>query len=184
MELTDAIRGRRSRRALDPVVIDEGILGSLMEAVSLSASCFNNQPWRMVFVRSEAPLDRLKEALNRGNAWAQRASMIVAVCARPEDDCVIGERRYHLFDVGMGVSSMLLRATELGLIAHPIAGYDPEKARDALGIPPDYEVVTLVIVGKRSDDLSGLSEKQVASEMTRPERKPYPETFFKDVWDG
>ena len=60
----------------------------------------------------------------------------------------------------------------MGLVAHPIAGYDEEKVKEILGIPTEMRVITLVIVGKKSDTISPvLSEKQVAQEAERPERK-------------
>jgi nitroreductase len=73
----------------------------------------------------------------------------------------------------MATAFLILRAIELGLVAHPIAGYSPKKTREVLGIPEDLEVITLVIVGKHSPTIKPvLSEKQVNDEKTRPERFP------------
>ncbi|MGD8536143.1 MAG: nitroreductase, partial [Candidatus Aminicenantes bacterium] len=66
---------------------------------------------------------------------------------------------------------LILRATELGLVAHPIAGYSPRKTKEILEIPEEYQVITLIIVGKHSEEISPiLSEKQVESEKERPAR--------------
>ncbi len=94
--------------------------------------------------------------------------MIVAVLSRADLDCQIREREYYLFDTGMATALMILRATELGLVAHPIAGYSPKKVRAVLGIPDDMRVVTLVIFGKHTDQIGDLlSEDQAASESRR-----------------
>jgi len=77
---------------------------------------------------------------------------------------VIKEREYYLFDLGMAISAMQLRATELGLVAHPIAGFDNEKARLALGIPDGNMVLTLVIVGMKSGDTASLNPYQAGME--------------------
>jgi len=64
----------------------------------------------------------------------------------------------------------------MGLVAHPIAGYDEDKVKEALAIPPDMTVLTLVNVGKHllpPNEL--LSEQQKDAEKTRPERKPLNE---------
>ena len=106
--------------------------------------------------------------------------MYVAVCARKEDDCVIKDREYYLFDTGIAVGQMLLRATELGLVAHPIAGYSPTKVREALGIPAEYQVITIINVGKKVQDTSGLSEGQAEAEMARPERELLEKFAFID----
>jgi hypothetical protein len=93
--------------------------------------------------------------------------MIVAVCARKEDDCQNPDGRDHyMFDTGMATAFLLLRATELGLVAHPIAGYDHAGAKKALSIPDEYTLITLVIVGKHGSDLTTLSEKQIEREFT------------------
>jgi nitroreductase len=123
----------------------------------------------------------LKPALTRGNAWAQAASLIIAVCCEKEADCVIHGREYYLFDTGLQTAFLVLRATELGLVAHPIAGYSPSKTREALGIPDQYRVATLVIVGRHSDHVSPvLSEDQARSEKQRPERLPMDQVVFID----
>ena len=97
--------------------------------------------------------------------------MIIAVFSKKEDDCVIRDREYYLFDTGMATGFLILRATELGLVAHPIAGYSPKKTREILGIPNDHKVITLIIVGKQSKKISTiLSDKQVEAETKRPGR--------------
>jgi nitroreductase len=69
--------------------------------------------------------------------------MIIAVFSRVDYDCVIRAREYYLFDTGMATAFITLRATELGLVAHPIAGFDENKAKDTLGIPDDMRLTTL-----------------------------------------
>jgi nitroreductase len=109
----------------------------------------------------------------------------LVVAAKDPDDCKLSDRRdYYLFSVGLSIGQLELRATELGLIAHPIAGYDPLKAKEILGIPPEYVIITLVIVAYPSDDQSLLADKQKEAEATRPERKPVGENFFLDRWNN
>jgi nitroreductase len=185
MDVDEAIRSRRAYRALDPVDITDETLASLMEAASLAPSCMNNQPWRMVFARSPEALSAVKASLTRGNFWAGKASLIVAVSARAEDDCRNPDGREHyLFDAGMSTAFVILRATEMGLVAHPISGYDQTAARKALGIPEEYTLIALVIVGRHGTDTTGFSEKQLLQETTRPARKPFPENMFIDGWGG
>jgi nitroreductase len=183
MDVKEAIEKRRAYRALDPVEITDGIIGELAAAAQLTASCYNNQPWRFVFVRSGEALARVHGGLNKGNEWIHRASLIIAAFAAREHDCIIKEREYYLFDLGMAVSSMQLRATELGLVAHPIAGFDPEKIRTALGIPDGNMVITLVCVGKKSEDTGGLSQWQLEAEPVRPQRLPLENIHSIDQYD-
>jgi nitroreductase len=185
MHVKDAIEKRRAYRALAPVEITEDTVRDLAEAAHLAASCFNNQPWRFVFVRERDVLERLFETLPDGNAWARASSMIVVVASRPDLDCQIVGRDYFLFDSGMATAHLILRATELGLVAHPIAGYSPKKVRGVLGVPDDMTVITLVIIGKHTDEISDLlSEAQAAIEPDRPARHPFEEFAYLDTYGG
>ncbi|MCX5791180.1 MAG: nitroreductase family protein, partial [Elusimicrobia bacterium] len=104
--------------------------------------------------------------------------------AKKENDCVLKEREYYLFDLGMAVSAIQLRATELGLVAHPIAGFDSEKARLVLGIPEGNLVITLIVLGKKTGDMSALTASQAAQETgPRPPRLPLENIFSVDSYD-
>jgi nitroreductase len=179
MDVTEAIQKRRAYRSLDPVGITKELITDLTRCAQLSASCNNNQSWRFVFVYEQQLLAKMHEVLSKGNAWAKSASMIIAVLSKKDYDCIIDDRVYHHFDTGMATAFLILRATELGLVAHPIAGYSPQKTREVIGIPDDIEVITLVIVGKHAKTLNPiLSEKQIASEKQRPERFPFKKFVF------
>lgn len=181
MDVFQAIHERRAYRSLESVKITEELIRDLAQCAQLAPSCFNNQPARFVFVQEPEALKSMHEALSEGNHWAYAASMIVAVFSRREDDCLIKDREYHQFDCGLATAFLILRATELGLVAHPIAGFSPKKTNEILGIPEEYKVITLIIVGKHGESLSPmLSEKQAAWEKQRPARKRFGEFAFLD----
>ena len=179
MDVKEAIKKRRAYRSLVPIEITNDIIYDLAECARITASCFNNQPWRYVFIYDKDVLKRMQEALSTGNEWAKNASMIIVVLGRKEDDCIIRDRIYYQFDIGMATEAIILRATELGLVAHPIAGYSPKKTREVLGITENIDVITLVIVGKHSDKIDPiLSNKQIESEKERPKRKEIDEFVY------
>ena len=183
MDVKKAIRIRRAYRSLEPVEITKELIEDLSTCTQLAASCFNNQPWRYVFVYDTNMLTTLHEALSSGNEWAYHSSLIIAVLSKKEYDCIIRDRLYYQFDVGMATAQLILRATELGLVAHPIAGFSPKKVRQILHIPDDIEVITLIIVGKHSSAVnSDMSEKQQQAEGTRPKRKSLSEFVFHNMY--
>lgn len=176
MNFTEIIGKRRAYRSLGPVRIDASLIHDLAAAASLAPSCFNKQPWRFVFAFDEKVLSRLQEAMKKGNQWTQAASLIVAVVSRRDLDCLAGEREYFLFDTGMATAFLILKATEMGLVAHPIAGFDEQKAKDILAIPSDMCLVTLVNIGAHLLPVNSLlDEKQAEIEKKRPERLPLSE---------
>ncbi|MEO0082625.1 MAG: nitroreductase family protein [candidate division WOR-3 bacterium] len=185
MDVVKAINERRAYRSLAPVAITEELIRDLAQCAQLAPTCFNNQPARFVFVYSAEMLEKMKPVFNRGNEWCHAASLVIAVLAEKEADCVIRDREYYLFDTGMQTAFLILRATELGLVAHPIAGYKPELVRQVLGIPDHMQVVTLVLVGRHADTISPvLSEKQVEWEKNRPERLPLEQVAFFNRYTG
>jgi nitroreductase len=186
MNVTDAIETRRAYRSFEPVEVTDDVVHELAHAASLSPSCFNNQPWRYVFVRDPEVLAKVCTAMTKGNQWTERASMIIAVFSRPELDCIIKEREYNWFDTGMATALLILRATELGLVAHPIAGFRPDEVKPMLGIPENMRLLTLIIVGKHATVPNPiLSDKQLHDEVERPPRLPLERIAFVDsVPDG
>ena len=105
--------------------------------------------------------------------------MMIVVFSKKEDDCIIHDREYYLFDTGMATAFMILRATELGFVAHPIAGFSPKKTREITDIPDEYKIITLVIFGKHSKKMNkNLSEKQIIAENKRPERASFDKFVY------
>jgi len=183
MELQTAINSRRAYRSLLPIEIDQETIETLCKAAQLAPSCFNNQPWRFVFVKERDKLEELFTALSKGNHWATKSSMIIAVFSEKSLDCLIKKREYYLLGTGMAVAYLLLKATELGLVAHPIAGYDVDKAKEILKIPAKMNLITLIIVGKYNPEIDPeLSEKQQKTEKKRPERDPLSRFVFIDEY--
>lgn len=162
-----------------PEPVPREALERLVEAAHLAPSCFNNQPWRFVVAQGEA-LEKVKAALPGGNYWAKPAPAILALASHRDLDCKLSDNRdYFLFGCGMATGFLMVQATQMGLVAHPIAGYDPVAVKEALGIPPDYVLITLIVVGRRGDPAT-LSDKHRALELGPRDRKPLPAVLS---WD-
>lgn len=181
MDIKEAIEQRRAYRSLDKVDISDELTQDLARQAGLAPSCFNKQPWRFVFVRDPQQLKKLFGAVSEGNRWTQNASLIIAVFSEKELDCIVKEREYFLFDTGMAAGFLILRATELGLVAHPIAGFDEDEAKRILQIPEHMRVITLIICGVKSGVPSLLlNEKQAEAEAIRPSRLKFEDFAFID----
>ena len=180
-ELDDLIQKRRAYRSLRPAAISGDLIRKLAGAASLSASCNNNQPWRFVFVTDPSVLGKLFGTMSKNNDWTRGASMIIGVASKKELDCMPGDRDYYLFDTGMASAFLILKATEMGLVAHPIAGYDEARAKEVLNLPEEMRLITLIICGEHDEVMNPLlSESQVKRENPRPERKPLDEIMSLD----
>ena len=172
MNVEEAIKKRRAYRSLKAFELTDDLIYHFANSAQLAPSCFNNQPWHFVFVTSKDKLVQMNEALSKGNEWAYHASMMIAVACRKEDDCAIKDREYYLFDTGLATAQIILSATESGLVCHPIAGFSPKKTKEILQIPDDFLVISLLIIGKKNEEInSELTDKQREAETVRPQRK-------------
>ncbi|MFX0027979.1 MAG: nitroreductase family protein [Candidatus Hermodarchaeota archaeon] len=183
MDVIEAIKRRRAYRSLDPVDINDELILDLAQMVQITPSCANKQPWNFIFVRDKGGLKELFTTLSEGNKWVEKASMIVAVFSKPENDCMIRERLYYLFDTGIATAFLILRATELGLVAHPIAGFRESQAKEILEIPEEMRLITLIIIGKHSNEINPvLSDAMKLGEKQRPPRKSIEDFIFIDSY--
>lgn len=179
MDVKEAIETRRSYRSIVDTEITEEVIEDLATAASLAPSCYNNQPWRYVFVYEEEQLKQVQQSLAEGNAWAKKSPLMVAIFTQKDYDCVVQDKEYYLFDVGMSVNNILLRATELGLATHLMAGFNEEEAKEALDIPEEMKLIALMAVGKQADEIdSDLSPEQQEVEKNRPERLDLEEFMY------
>ena len=178
-QILDSITTRRARRAISDQPIGRDVLATLLTAAHLAPSCANNQPWRFVVVDKDPMLTQVKEHLSGGNYWAKMSPTIIAVASKADLDCQIPDsRNYYLFGCGMASMNLMLQTTEMGLIAHPIAGFKQSPIKEILNIPVDYTLITLIILGTPASDHASLSEKHQADEVSPRERKPISEVLF------
>lgn len=176
---------RESKRSFLDKPLSEELLKQLFEIIRWTPSCSNNQPWRFVFVTDKDQQEKFMTALPRGNQWAAKAPVLVAVCAREEDDFVREDDpvRYSQVDSGMAVMSLLLGANHLGLMGHAMAGYDARKIKAALDIPEEYHVMCVVAVGYRGP-IDMLDERTRKSDESERTRKEVGEIIFRDKFGG
>lgn len=182
--LHDLLTRRWSPRAFAEQPVGPDTLLSLLEAARWAPSSSNEQPWRFVVATKNQPVeyDRLLTCLLEGNRkWAYRAPVLMLSVARMgfEED---GRPNRHAFhDVGLATENLLLQATALGLVAHPMAGFDIEKARAELRLPSGYEPVAMTAVGYPGE-LSVLPDYLQQRELKPRERKPMAELAFSGQW--
>ena len=148
MEHDRVIAARASRRAFSDRPVEPQKIERLLEAARWAPSAGNRQPWRFVVVSREASTRRAVEAaLDPGNAWARRAPVLVVTCVRRAEGAVSEAREYWAHDTGLALMSLILRAVDLGLLAHPMAGWDEAALRAAIWLPEDVQPLSVTAVG-------------------------------------
>ena len=183
-QLHAPIQARRSGRAFAKTPLSPDDVALLLEAARWAESCFNLQPWRYVAVTQPDELEALQGALAGGNAWAKAAPLLLAVVTREDLDKTTEDgRRYDLFDTGLSVQNLVLQAVSMGLNCHLMAGFNPDKARQALNIPEDFTVICLVAVGYPGDPATLADDELRQREAAPRERKPLEHIASFERWD-
>jgi nitroreductase len=86
-----------------------------------------------------------------------------------------------MHDVGAATANLLLQATALGLVAHPMGGFDGARLLREFAVPEGFEPLAMVAVG-HPGDAALLSERNQARESAPRTRAPLGERFFEGAW--
>jgi nitroreductase len=174
-DVLELLNARKATRAIDRRPVEPEKVEAIFEAARLAPSCMNNQPWRFLVLTEPEALAKGREALSDGNYWAKTAPVLVFGYSRPDRDCRSSdERDYYLFDLGLAVENIMLQATELDLVARPMAGFSPHEVKEAFGFSDEIRVVVTIAIGYEGD-VSTLDERRRAMSLAPRERKPLEE---------
>jgi nitroreductase len=170
-----SLKTRLSSREIEPEKI-----AKVLDAARLAPSARNSQPWRFVVVQGREAVEALiSSVFFETNQVVKQAPVIIIACANPGDDVVIGGREYYLFDVALAVENMLLAATDLGLVTHPMAALNEDKLKDALGIPHEVRFVIATPLAYPAEGSYAEAAKERLGQRTR---KGLQEFVYSNTW--
>ncbi|MBP8129686.1 MAG: nitroreductase family protein [Candidatus Hydrogenedentes bacterium] len=177
-QFMDIIRDRRSIRRYRDEAVGETQLAELMEAARWAQSWANTQCWEIIVVRDPSVKRALQESVPEGNpGWRciESAPLLLVVCGKRRvsgfyhGNAVTRFGDWLLFDLGILTQNIALTAHALGLGTLVLGLFDHDSARQTLGVPEEYEVVTLMPLGYPAGDVKAPPRRE-ASEFTHYER--------------
>jgi nitroreductase len=170
MHVSDAIRTKRAVRQFQPNALPEEVTHAILNAGRRSQSSKNNQPWQFIAIRDKAILQALSETGTYAGHLAGAALAVALLVPEPD------ERFQTLFDAGQAAAYMQLAAWELGVGSCPASIYEPGKAREILGFPPEWQVRICLSFGYPLD------EEMLTAAPKKGGRKPLNEMVHWDKW--
>ena len=176
---------RYSPRAFSDAAVDKDSLNRMFEAARWSASCANEQPWRFIVgIKGEGDAwDRILSVLDEGNhEWCQYAPILMITVYSREFHAKQVANAYAPYDLGQSMVHFTLQGMSEGVYVHQMAGFFPEKAKEAFNIPDDYQAFTCVAIGYPGIP-DKLSEKNYKQETSPRKRRPLEETVFSEDWN-
>jgi nitroreductase len=147
VDVSTAIRARRTHKQYGSDPVDEGTIRELVELARHAPNHHLTQPWRLRVLGPEVRA-RLESAVGEKEAAKlRRAPTLVLATAALSGDPVTDEEDLHA--TACAVYAVLLGATERGLASYwrtPAALREPE-GRSVLGLAENERVVSLIHLG-------------------------------------
>lgn len=125
-------------------------LNAIIEAGSWSFSASNLQPWRLIVAQKSNPnYQKILDSLAEGNKiWAINASALVVGLAKKSMDIDLNSlNKWAEHDLGAFTAMMILQATSMGVIAHPMGGFSSNKIVEYFELSKDLIPITVVAIG-------------------------------------
>ena len=170
MNVSDAIRTKRAVRQFQEKPLPDEVVHAILNAGRRSQSSKNNQPWQFIAVRDKAVLKALSTTGTYAGHLAGAALGVAILIPNPD------ERFQTLFDAGQAAAYMQLAAWELGVGSCLASIYEPEKAREILGFPADWQVRICISFGYPLD------EGMLSASPKKGGRKALDEMVHWDRW--
>ena len=157
MELQEAILKRRSIRRFTDYFVTDDEIKEIIGAARWAPSWANTQSWEFIVVRDKKLIEEVTATYSEKNPATKcsiSASVLVVACAKKE---ISGYKKgvkmtkfsdWFMFDLGMAVQNLLLKAHEIGLGSVVVGLMDHDACRRVLGLSDEYEVVVVVPFGK------------------------------------
>ena len=170
MSYLDLARSRYSVRMYEARPVEPEKIDAIVEAGRIAPSACNRHPSRVLVCDTPELLERAASCEERfardGSLFG--APLVLVVCSavgdawtRPYD----GKSSSDI-DATIVCDQMMMAATDLGLGTCWICHFDPERAREAFGLPDGLEPVNMLAVGYAADTIAD-SEKREARCISR-----------------
>ena len=174
---------RWSPRAMSGEELTNEKLMPLFEAARWAPSSYNEQPWRFIYAKKNSShWEKFFDLLVEPNkVWAKHAAVLVVLISKKTLTKNNKPNNVHSFDTGSAWENFALQGAHDGLVVHAMAGFDYDKAKEVLEIPDDYQVETMIAIGKHGD-LEQIPPP--LQEVEKPSgRKPISEIVFKGKFE-
>jgi nitroreductase len=178
------VLSRRSALAFSDRPADDAVLRRLFEAARWSASSNNEQPWKFLVVKRGAgpAFETLFSTLAPGNAWAEKASVLVLTAARRDYATRAVPNRHAGYDLGQAVATLTLLASSLGLGTHQMGGFDAVRARELFAIPPEFELYSVIAIG-HPGAIEDLPDPLLTRARATRKRRELSEQVWLGAWE-
>jgi nitroreductase len=165
MDAYRAIVSKRDTRVFLEKAVPGDVVRRIVQAGRMAGSSKNTQPCRFVVIDDPAVKDAIAKCGDFA-AWLPSTPLLIVVA-------VSNESRRDEFDAGRAAQNMMVAAWADGVSSCPTTMHRVEEARDALGLPEEFHVSTVIGFGYRAREPKHVAEAA---------RLPYDEYVRRNRW--
>lgn len=144
----DVIMNGYSSKVFTTKPVTDGEIDLIIQCGMKAPSGMNQQPWRFTVIKTKALIDEIFPNTTQGN-------ILIVISGQIKQDGSVEQ-----YATGLATQNMYIAAQSLGLGSHiyagPIANINT-KFKETLGIPGDYQAVTILRVGNIDKSVDGVS---------------------------
>jgi nitroreductase len=160
MDVSAAIKGRRSVRSYKDMDVERDKIEKVLEAGRLSPSANNRQEWKFIVVKNpETRKNLARAAMNQ--SFIGHAPVVLVACATESKAVMTCGHPTYAVDVSIAFAYMLLQAYELGLGTCWIGAFREDEVKSILGVPNHVRVVALSPIGYPATGAAARSRKSL-----------------------
>jgi len=168
VEFSDLIRERYSVRAYTPDPVEDEKLNRVLEAARMAPTADNRQPFQLLVIHTQGREDELYEVYDK--AWFVQPPLLICICGLPDRAWTRRDGKSYVdVDAAIVMDHLILAAADLGLGTCWVGAFDPDAAREILGLPEGVEPIAFTPLGYPADE-PGPKERRLLEELVRYER--------------
>jgi nitroreductase len=151
VEFSELIEKRYSVRAYTPDPVEDEKLQRVLQAARLAPTAANRQPFQLIVVHTAGREAELKRIYGRD--WFTQAPLVICICGIPAQGWVRRDgKNYTDVDVAIAMDHLVLAAADVGLGTCWVGAFDPDAAREVLGLPDGVEPIAFTPLGRPADE--------------------------------
>ena len=158
MEFLELAKKRYSCRAYKSDPVEKEKLQQVLEAAQQAPTACNLQPFQLIVIHTKGREEELRHIYN--SSWFTQAPLVICACAIPSESWKRRDgKNYCEVDVTIARDHLILAAANLGLGTCWIGAFNPDSAREILGLPHNVEPIAFTPLGYPVDQLGRKSRK-------------------------
>ena len=168
MSFSDLVKKRYSVRAYTPDPVPDEVVQQILQDACLAPTAANRQPFQLIVIHTAGREQELKRIYGRD--WFVQPPLVICACGIPAATWVRRDgKNYNDVDVTIVMDHLILSAASQGLGTCWIGAFDPDAAREVLGLPDGVEPIAFTPLGCPADQPRSKARKAM-SDLVRYER--------------